>query len=139
MDRATYGMRDASFSTSKALPNGASTVYSSALDLGELPVQGARHEPCEAEISAPALATGELGDADTMKYDVQTATEPTFASPTTIAKEVLVQTGAGGVGAAAAKCRQKIATTSQRYIRVAATNSAAGDCSGKTFGVALLF
>jgi len=139
MDRANHGVKDANHVTTKALPNGASTVYSSGFDLGLYGSRGARMEEVELQISAPALATGDLGDTETMKYDVQCDADVNFGSPKTLAKEVIVQTGAGGAGAAAATARFKIPTDCEQYIRVAATNSAAGNASDKSMTVELLY
>jgi hypothetical protein len=74
-----------------------------------------------------------------MKYDVQCDTDSAFGSPTTLAKEVVVQTGAGGVGAALQTVLFAIPPQCERYVRVAATNSAAGDASDKTLAANLVF
>ena len=139
MDRANHRVKDANFVTTKALPNGAAAVQSSGFDLNLRTARGARLEDYELEIVAPALVTGDLPDTKTMIYDVQMDTVSNFASPTTIAKQVLTQTGAGGVGAAAAACRFRIPSDCEQYIRVQATNSGAGDASDKSMTVQLCF
>jgi len=50
---------------------------------------------------------------------------------------VLVQTGAGGAGAAAATARFAIPSDCERYVRVTATNSGTGDASGASMTVNL--
>jgi hypothetical protein len=139
MDRANHGVKDANFVTTKALPNGAAAVQTSGFNLGLFGSRGARMEDCELLISAPALTTTELPDTKTMKYDLQMDTVSNFASPTTIAKELIVQTGAGGVGAAAATARVKIPTPCEQYIRAVATNDGTGDASGSDVTFSLLF
>lgn len=133
-----FGLRDAQHSVSKALPNGASTVSSDGLDIDQT-TNGDVVAPFELEIDAPALATGELGDGATMKYDVYHDTESDFSSEAVLAKEVLVQTGADGSGADAATERLRLPSTANRYVRVKATNSAAGDASGESFTARLVF
>lgn len=137
MDRTGYGVRDANMVKTKALPSGASTIYTDGIDVGLRGGRGALLADCELEINAPILAVGELANASTMKYDVQMDADVAFGSPTTIALEVLVQTGAGGVGAAAATAKFRLPTNCERYVRVAATNSAAADASGKDVEIAV--
>jgi len=138
MDRANQRVKDATKVTTQALPNGAASVQSSGFDLGLYGSRGARMENVELEIQAPALATADLPDTKTMKYDVQVDTVSNFASPTTIAKEVIVQTGAGGAGAAAVTARFKLPSDCQQYIRVQATNDGTGDASDKSMTVQIL-
>lgn len=137
--RANYLAQDANYVTTKALPNGAASVETSGLDLGALTTRGARLEEDEILIEAPILTTAELPDAQTMKYDVQTDDDVDWGSAKTIAKEVLVQTGAGGEGAAAASARFRIPTDAERYIRIQATNSGAGNCSSKSMTFSIRF
>lgn len=139
VDRANHGVRDANLIQTKALPSGASSVYTDGIDLGALNARGARLADCEMLVSAPALAVGELANASTMKYDIQTDDDSAFGSPTTVALEVIVQTGAGGVGDAADSFRYKIPSDSERYIRIKATNSHAADASAKSMTMELLF
>ena len=130
--------RDYSTKVTVALPNGAATVYTAGLDLGHTE-NGIPPAGSYLEIAAPLLAFADLGDAATMKYDVQCDTDSAFGSPTTLAKEVVVQTGAGGVGAALQTVLFAIPPHAERYLRVAATNSAAGDASDKTLAANLVF
>jgi hypothetical protein len=60
---------------------------------------------------------------------VQHDTDSAFGTAVTIAADILTQTGAGGAGAAAAEVRYKFPTTVNRYVRVRAIKSAAGDAS----------
>jgi len=139
MDRTGFGVRDANFKKTKALPDGAVSVQTAGMDLGALSGRGARLEEFELLITAPALTTAELPDTKTMKYDVQCDGDVNFGSPKTIAKEVLVQTGAGGAGAAAATARFRLPSDVEQYVRVQATNSGTGDASGKSMTAELLF
>ena len=97
-----YNVRDDNFIATKALPNGATTIYSAGLDLGALSDQGHRVAECEVLISAPALATAALPDTKTMTYSIQHDSDSAFGTAADLAPSVLVQTGASGAGAAAA-------------------------------------
>lgn len=132
-----FQIKDAGLSVSKALPNGAAAVQSDGLDL-RINSSGQFLAECELLLSAPALTNTQLGSAATIKYDVQCAPDAAFSGVRTIAKEVLVQTG-DGTGAAAAAKRFRLPTDVDRYVRVQATNSAAGNASGASFTVDLLF
>ena len=131
-------VQDAQLTKTKALPNGAATIYTDGIDLG-VSANGRHLAQCELEISAPALATADLGDAATMKYSVEMDTDSAFGSATALFTDVLTQTGAGGAGAAAATKRVRLPSDVERYVRVKAVNSAAGDASDKSVTAKLLF
>jgi len=130
-------LRDELLKVTKALPNGAATIYTDGIDLG-VSANGQLPPNVELLIEAPALAVGDLGNGATMIYVVQMDSDVAFGSPTSIYGTVLTQTGAGGVGAAAASKRIALPSDCERYVRVSATNSAAGDASDKTATVTLL-
>lgn len=135
----SHRVKDALLIETEALPNGASSTQTDGFDLGPLTQNGARLEEIEAEVIAPALTTADLGDAATMTYSIETDATSTFGSPTVLNSALIVQTGAGGAGAAAASARFKIPSDCERYIRAKATNSAAGDASDKSLTFQLLF
>jgi hypothetical protein len=137
MDRANQLLKDADLRQTKALGNGAVNVVTNSIDLGAVGNRGARMGDFEILISAPAV--GNLTDAATVKYQVECDTISNMGSPTVLAKEVIVQTGAGGAGATAATARFRIPSDCQRYVAVRATNSAADDLSDKTLTVELVF
>lgn len=121
----------------KALPNGAATIYTDGIDLGHS-ANGRPPAGIELLITAPALVVGDLANGDTMTYVVQHDTDSAFGTAVSLYGTVLTQTGAGGVGAAAATKRVALPSDVNRYVRVAATNSAAGDASDKSVIVALV-
>lgn len=139
MDRTLPNVRDASLIKTTALPNGANTIYTDGIDLGALSGRGIRDGFCELLIEAPALVVGDLADAATMKYSIQMDDDSAFGSATVVAPDVIVQTGAGGAGAAAASYRWRIPSNCERYIRVRAVNSGAGNASDKSVTMSLLF
>lgn len=133
-----YRFKDAKLTKSKALPGSATSVNTDGIDL-ELTSRSHLVADFELTISAPALTTSELADTKTMKYDVECDSDSGFGSPRVIAKEVIVQTGAGGAGAAAKTARFRLPTDCERYVRVKATNDASGNASGKSVTVSLGF
>ena len=132
------GVRDALKRVTKALPNGAAAVTTDAIDL-EKGANGDHVAGCELLIEAPALTVGELANAATVKYDVVTSDNADLSAPTVVAKEVLTQTGADGAGAAASSVRFAFPTNVKRYVGVKATNSGAGNQSGKSVVASLVF
>lgn len=134
-------VRDASLQVTKALPNGAADIYTDGIDLGgSSRAQFDGGHRAELLIEAPALATADLGDGATMKYEVQHDTDSAFGTAESLyGTPNLTQTGAGGAGAAAATKRVALPTDVKRYVRVKATNSAAGDASDKSVTVSLVF
>jgi len=131
--------KDAGLINTKALPAGASSVYCAGFDTGARSANGEHMANAELLISAPALAVGELADTETMTYKVQHDTDSAYGTPVTLADAVLVQTGAGGAGAAAATKRFRLPSNVSRYVRVAATNSAALSCAAASMTTELTF
>lgn len=134
----TYQWTDGQLSVTRALPSGASAVTSNAIDTGE-GATGTFVVPCELQIDVPAVTTAMLADAATIKYDIVTSAASDLSNPVTIAKEVIVQTGAGGAGAAAQTARFALPSNVLRYVGVKATKSATGDASTVSLTVALKF
>lgn len=130
--------RDTQLEQTKALPNGAATVASTGFDT-QVGAKGDLLATMELEISSPALTTGELPDTETMIYDVYHDTASDFSGEALLMDNVLTQTGAGGAGAAAASTKVRLPVDVNRYVRVKATNSGAGDASGKTLTERLVF
>ena len=117
---------DANYIVTRALPASASaTVNSASLDLGDA-VSGipyATTETLNLQVLAPALSTTVAPDTRTMTYVVaDSADNSTFAAIGTLASQV--QTGAGGVGAAAATYTFKLPPNTRRYIRLQITSGA---------------
>lgn len=135
---AGYSVRDASLKKTKALPNGAASTTSDGIDL-ELTSRSDMVAQCELLISAPALGATPLPDTKTMKFDLLHSDNSDMSSPVTLAKEVIVQTGASSAGAVAATARYRLPTNVKRYVAAKATGSASGDASGSSFTVELLF
>lgn len=132
-----FGIRDADLSKTKALPDGAATIATDGLFLNT-DDRSTFTKNVELQITAPVLTTAELPDTETMTYDVYHDDASDFSGEVLLAGSVVVQTGAGGAGDAAATGRVRLPTTVKPYIRVKATNSGAGDASGKSVVMDLL-
>jgi hypothetical protein len=133
-----FAVKDALLKVTKALPNGAATVYSDGIDLGH----GSRGDflaHAEVKVSGPALTTTQQPNAKTLTYTIQHDDDAAFGTVADLYPSVLVQTGAGGVGAAAAEFAARLPVDVKRYVRVKAVGSATGDSSGSslTFEVLL--
>ncbi|MBN2132872.1 MAG: hypothetical protein JW741_25460 [Sedimentisphaerales bacterium] len=138
--RANHNIKDASFVKTIALGTADATVVTVGMDLGALTARGARLEDCELLIEAPALDTTQLPNGDTNTYSIETDDDVAFGSAKIVANGVIIQTGAGGVGAAAATARFKIPSDCERYIRVKSILAGGtGDCSGVSMTASLLF
>lgn len=135
---AAYNFGDGNLAVTKTLPNGAANVTSTSLDTGESST-GSNTTPYEFLLEVPALTTGILGDAATIIYDVVTSASADLSGPTTVAKAILTQTGAGGAGAAANSVRFRLPTNAQRYVGIKATKSASGDASALSMTLSMKF
>jgi hypothetical protein len=130
---------DASVKITRALANANETVASTGIDLGNS-AKGDFVAACELEIAAPALTTGELADAKTQKYDVFHDVKSDFSTETKLFEDVIVQTGAGGAGAAAATVALRLPVDVKQFLRVKITGEAAGgDASAKQATIRLRF
>jgi hypothetical protein len=128
----TFAVTDAALRVTRALPSGASAVTATGIDLGH-GTTGRNVADYEFLLTVPALAVGQLANSSTMTYAIVTSANADMSSPTVISTAALVQTGAGGVGAAGNTLRFRLPTNCQRYVSVRATNSAAADASAASY------
>lgn len=129
-----YQVKDAQLTDSKTLPSSAGAVNSTGLDTQAINAfVGERLQDCEFELVAPALNATQLPNAATATYKIQVDTVSNFGSAADLIAGAIVQTGAGGVGAATASFRFRVKSTEKRYIRaVCTTASTPGDCSASS-------
>jgi len=127
----SFAVKDSLLLGSKTLPNGAATATLAAfIDLGH----GSRGDflaNCELLLTAPALNATQLPDAKTMIYSILESDSADGSGPTVLAA-ILTQTGADGVGAAAATATYRPRVDSKRYVGFKAVGSASGDATGAT-------
>ena len=132
-------LRDAQMKATRALPNGAAAVtQATGLDL-QNSTRGDFVANCELLLSAPAMNTTQMPNAKTMIYDIVMSDSSDLSGPTTLIAAAITQTGAGGAGCAAATYRMKPPTNVKRYVGLKATGSAAGDATGATATLEVLF
>ena len=113
----------------KALPAAAGSIETDPIDLGPGTNLGLKR--LELEVQAPALNTTELPDAATTTYDMEHS-DTSGSGYVDLALGILVQTGAGGIGALAQNVRYALPGDVKRFVRVQATSaSTPGDQSGK--------
>jgi len=129
-----YEVKDADLIKTKALPAAAGSVQTAGIYIKP---GGDFLGPAELLISAPALNTTQLPDTETMTYIVEESDDDSTYN--TLHDNALVQTGAGGAGAAAATVKVGLPTDVKKYVRVKATGSTSiGDCSGASVTMSLL-
>ncbi len=137
-----FRIADTDFNETAALPadagSGAAT-NTDALDLLTAADGADRLADCELKVSAPALTTDELPDDCKIHYRIEESSDDSAWS--TLAEDVIVQTGDSGADAATARLR--LPTDCPRYVRLYAegediTNTV-GDCSDKDMTLELLF
>ncbi len=126
-----FARKDAQLKGTLALPAGASAVRGAAIKL-DTGSRGGLVADVEWLISAPVLVVGKLANGSTMTYDVTTSANADGSSPTVIYPGVIVQLGAGGVGAAAATKTVRLPVNVTGYIALQVTNSAAADASASS-------
>ena len=137
-------VQDSVYTSSTALPSATNGTVTQAAGFD---MEGGSKSDflalAEGVVTAPALNTTQLPNAATMTYNLIASATPNLASPTTVQAGILVQTGAGGVGAAAASNRVRFPTnlgTYGRYVGLTAVGAnSSGNCSAASVGFKLLF
>lgn len=124
----------------RALPASASaTVDGAAIDL-QNSARGEFVAECQLKLSAPAVNTTMAPDTRTFTYSIITSDQANLGSPTVLYPSVIVQTGAGGAGAAAATHVCRLPTNVKRYVGVRIVSGASTtDASAVAATVELLF
>lgn len=136
----SFAVKDATLIQTAALPNGATTTVITGFDLGHDPTKiGRLLAEMEILIESPALTVGELPNGETITFSVETDDNSGFSSALKIYDALFVQTGAGGVGDVAKSARFRLPSTVERFVRVKATKTGAGNASTKSMTVSQLF
>jgi hypothetical protein len=111
-------LKDNQVKNTRALPAVASaTVDGAALDLGHGGF-GDFVAKAEFKLSAPALNATMAPDTRTFTYSIIHSDNADLSSPTVLYPSVIVQTGAGGVGAAAASFTWRPPVDVKRHVGV---------------------
>jgi hypothetical protein len=120
-------MRDASLLRANALPNGAATVNGTSIDMKC--VNGDFLSDLELRVEAPACTVGELADTQTITYNLQHSDDN--ASFVNISAALIVQTGAGGAGAAGQGVNVRPPLALKRFVRLQTVKTGASNASTK--------
>ena len=114
-------------SKSKALPATDTSVYTDALDLGNLE-GGDFVMDCDFVLGVPALNATQLPQNGTVTYSVQHDTDPDFGTVATLIPVIAQQVGGVAGGADAQTVYFRVPSTVKQYVRIKATTASAGDC-----------
>jgi hypothetical protein len=112
---------DAKLTATNALPAAGASANGTSIDLGNGPLSP---ESIELEGSIPA--TPSLVDAKTIIIKLQDSADNSSFADIAACGAITIATGAGGVGAAAAKTRWRLPSNARRYVRQVATVLASG-------------
>jgi len=114
----SHAVKDAQVKNTRALPAAASTtVDGAAIDLGHGSF-GDFVASMELKLSAPAVTTTMAPDTRTFTYSIIESDSSNLGTPSIIHSAVIVQTGAGGAGAAAADVTVRLPVNVKRYVGV---------------------
>ena len=117
-------LKDIQVKGTRARPSAASTtVDGAAIDLGHGSF-GDFVAPAEFKLTAPALTTTMAPDTRTMTYSIIHSDNADLSSPTIIDSACIVQTGAGGAGAATTSITWRPPVDVKRYIGVRVVSGA---------------
>lgn len=133
-----YQIKDATTTKSAALPNGAATTATAAVQ-----VQGSSSlrdfvASVELKLTIPALTTTELGDTQTITYTIETSDDSAFGSGNVTISLSTVQTGAGGAGATGTTVLVKPNSALKSYVRAKAVKTGASNASTSSMTLDIL-
>ncbi len=135
----SYKLKDAALVVETDLTTTDAVATSDGIDLKH-GARGMVDGDLEVLISAPALSEPELANSATLKYTIYHDANPGFDDDEKVLlPDVIVQTGGGGVGAAAATKQFRLPADCKRYIRVKTASSESKDKSAKSFKFQLVF
>lgn len=121
----SYNVRDADLRKTRALPASASaTVDGAIIDLGQT-TNGRLLADFDFLLTAPAVNATMAPDTRTFTYSILTSANSDLSSPTVVQPGVIVQTGAGGAGAASTTYRFRLpSSATARYVGVRVVSGA---------------
>lgn len=114
------------FASEKALGN-TGTTYSDVIDLG---VERDIGIGKDIEIDLRMTET-QAGATSTTQFKLQTATDEAFTSPKVLQETEVMTVGDARLSAGAEPCRWRIASPTNRYLRIAAIVGTANTSAGK--------
>lgn len=132
-------MKDALKKETKALPAGAASTTTDAIDL-ENTSRALQPGDLELLLTYPALALAALPDTKTMSYSIICSANADLSDPTVIFPNVVVQTGAtANATASGGTFRTRIPSNGARYWGAKATGVSTVDGSASEMTLELVF
>jgi hypothetical protein len=115
----SHNVQDSALNLTLALPSAASTtvITNPGIDTGETTALAVQPGDMELLLTAPAVTTTMVPDTKTMTYNIVHADNAAMTTNlNTLVAGAIVQTGAGGAGAALATYRCRLPSVCQRYV-----------------------
>ena len=137
-------LQDAALNVTGSIASSGTTANTGSINLGLGPF-GELATVNEFVIGVPAQTVTQLPNTITFTYDVIASASANLSTPTVIYPSIVVQTGAGGVGAAASTVRFRLPLspggvgTSLNYVGVRATISTGQATAGAVFTLSPVF
>lgn len=132
-------LKDTALKVTKALPAGAASATSNAIDLQNT-ARGSFVANAELLLTYPSLTLTQLPNTKTMTYDIVESDNSDLSSPTVIAPGIVVQTGATGTDpCVGGTFRYRPRTGTKRYVGCKATGVATADGSASSMTLELVF
>lgn len=136
---AAYNLKDAALKVTKALPAGAASTTSDAINTVKTS-RGTQPGDMELLLTYPALLLAALPDTKTMSYSIVCSDNADLSSPTVIAPNIAVQTGeTANASAAGGTFRYRIPADGKAYWGAKATGVATVDGSASSMTLELVF
>jgi hypothetical protein len=137
--RQSYSAKDALLTKKTLLPTASGTVYSEALDLGDIGEHGVRIDPYELLLTAPAATAAQLPQAAGNTYTLQFSDDNTFAEGVIewTAGTAWQQAGSAS-GAGEAEFRFRPSTDAPQFVRVKCVTAGTAAQTGLSFEFALV-
>ena len=139
MDIVNRKMKDVALKVTKALPAGAASTTSDPLDTG-VGARGEQIGDMELLLTYPSLSLAQLPNTKTMSYSIICSANADLSSPTVVAPNIVVQTGADPTDpTAGGTFRYRIPSNGARYWGAKATGVATVDGSASSLTLEMVF
>lgn len=133
-----YQIKDAALSKTAALPNGAATTTTTAVQLHGSSSLRDFVADLEFKLTIPALTVTELADTQTITYTIETSDDSAFGSGNVTISLSTVQTGAGGAGATGTTVLVRPNSALKSYVRAKAVKTGASNASTSSMTLDIL-
>lgn len=132
-------LKDALLKVTKALPNGANTTTTDALDTG-VGSRGDQPGNVELLLTVPDLTLTQLPNTKTMTFSILCSDSADLSNPTVIAPSVVIQTGVTGTDPLpGVTFRFRMPREGKRYWGAKCVGVATADCSASSYTLEMVF